>query len=370
MHRRSLIQVALAAPLLQACGSRRPVRLAYLGGLSGKFADLGSEQRNAVLLTLEQFNAQTPLASGAIELIEGDDAQDPARGAAALRALAAQDPVAVIGPATSSIGMALVPLAAELGLLLVSATCTSSRLSGRDDALVRVCSDTAVYGAAAARAHLDQLKVKRVSTLADLANADYTSTWVDAYAGMMKARNAPAPRRVEFMSTQAPDHPALAEQLLADDPELVALCCSAVDAALLIQRLRALRPGLLIAASAWSTTGRTLELAGRAADGVVFEQYYNPSSDNPVFVRFLKDFERRFRQPASFAAVLASDATRLVLGALQRGATRQTLKAELIGRSHQGLQSTVTLDANGDTQRPGVFVIARNGRFEPTGWER
>lgn len=370
MQRRTLIQASLALPLLNACGSRQPMRLAYLGGLSGKFADLGSEQRNAVLLTLEQFNASTPLAGGAIELIEGDDAQDPVRAVAALRELAAQNPVAVIGPATSSIGVAITPLAAELGLLLVSATCTTSRLSGQDDALLRVCSDTQAYGAAAARAHLTNLKPRRISALADLANSDYTRTWVDAYAGELAAAGLAAPRRVEFLSTQAPDHLALARELLADEPDLIVLCCSAVDAALLMQRLRTLRPAQQIAASAWSTTGRTLELAGRAADGVVFEQYYDPASDSPAFKRFVQDFEQRFRQPASYAAVLASDATRLVLAALQAGATRQSLKAQLVGKSHPGLQSTITLDANGDTQRPGVFLIARDGRFESTGWAR
>ena len=369
MKRRFLIQASLAAPLLGACSVRQAVKLAYLGGLSGKFADLGSEQRNAVLLTLEQFNERTPLASGPIELIEGDDGQDPARGAEALRALAAQDPVAVIGPATSSIGVALAPLAAELGLLLVSPTCTTSRLTGRDDALVRVCSDTAVYGAAVAKAHLEQLKPQRVSVLADAANADYTRTWVDAFVGAFDAAGAARPRRVEFTSTAAPDHQALANELLADAPELVVLCCSAVDGALLIQRLRAARPGLPIAASAWSSTGRTLELAGRAADGVVFEQYYDPANRTPAFVRFMQDFEQRFRQPPAFAAVLATDATRLVLAALQRGATRQSMKAELVGRRHDSLQSTLTLDANGDTHRPGVLLVARNGRFEPSGWK-
>ena len=67
--------------------------------------------------------------------------------------------------------------------------------------------------------------------------------------------------------------------------------------------------------------------------------------------------------------MLATDATRLVLAALQRGATRQSMKAELVGRRHEGLQSTLTLDANGDTHRPGVLLVARNGRFEPSGWK-
>jgi branched-chain amino acid transport system substrate-binding protein len=135
--------------------------------------------------------------------------------------------------------------------------------------------------------------------------------------------------------------------LLVDAPELVVLCCSAVDGALLIQRLRAARPGLPIAASAWSSTGRTLELAGRAADGVVFEQYYDPANRTPAFVRFMQDFEQRFRQPPAFAAVLATDATRLVLAALQRGATRQSMKTELVGASPPG----PSIDADPGRQR-------------------
>lgn len=360
--------LAAGGALVQGCKPTAPIKIGFLGGLSGKFADLGIEERNAVLLTLERFNASTPLPSGPVQLLEGDDAQDPTQAQAALRKLAEQGVEVVIGPATSSIAMGVTPLAQELGLLLVSPTATTARLSSKADALVRVCSDTAANGAAAARVHHAQLKPQRYAGLVDEANADYTQSWMAAYdqegtrAGMEKAVS------LTMHSQRQPDHDALAAQLLAGRPELVTLCCSSVDAAALIQRLRQRDAQVPIAAAAWAATGRTIELAGRAAEGVVFEQYYDTDHQGAEFLAFMKTFAERFSQQPAFAAVLACDAARIVLAALQAGARRAGMREALVGREHAGIQGPFRMDAHGDVVRKLSFLRVQDGRFQSTGW--
>lgn len=368
---RKLADAALLAGgggLLSGCTPAAPLKIGFLGGLSGKFADLGIEERNAVLLTLERFNAVTPLPGGAVQLLQGDDAQDPAQAQAALRLLAQQGVEVVIGPATSSIGVVVTPLAKDLGLLLVSPTVTTARLSGQSDALVRVCSDTAANGAAAARVHQAQWRVARYAGLVDEANADYTQSWMAAYKAEAARRGMHQAVGVGMHSQRQPDHDALAAQLLAGRPELVTLCCSSVDAAALIQRLRQRDPGVPIAAAAWAATGRTIELAGRAAEGVVFEQYYDTDHQGREFLDFMQAYAARFSQQPSFAAVLACDAARTVLAALQGGARRAGMREALVGREHAGIQGPFRMDAHGDVVRKLSFLRVQDGRFQATGW--
>lgn len=368
MRRRELLATLSLPAALGACLRREAPRLGFLGGLSGKFADLGTEVRNAALLCIEQFNASSPLPAGAVELIDRDDGHDEEKARTALRDLAARGVSAVIGPVTSAIGTAVVPLAAELGLLLVAPTITTARLSGKDDAFVRVCGDTQSLGSAAARVHARHWPVRRYASIWDLANADYSVSWTEAYAEAARAAGMQAITTLAMDSRQSQDHEALAEQLLAAAPDLVVLCCSSVDAAALIQRLRQRAPQTRIATAAWAATHRTLELAGRAADGALFEQLYDPLGTQPAFQAFVKAYAQRFGQQPTFPGLLTQDATRMLLAALRQGLPPERLKPALVNREHQGLQGPFRIDAHGDVQRPIHHLLIRDGRFEATGW--
>ncbi len=375
MHRRQALQalsrpaaLALAAGLLGACNRPAPLRLGFLGGLSSKFADLGSEVRNAALLCIEDFNSSTPLASGPVELVDRDDGQDAEKARRSLRELAERGVFAVIGPVTSSMGTAVAPLAAELGLLLVSPTITTARLKGIDDAFVRVCGDTAANGAAAARIHARNWQARRYALIWDAANADYSQSWTEAYAAAAETAGLQALTQLRIDSRQPVDHAQLAAQLLDPRPDLVVLCCSSVDAAGLIQRLRQQDATVRIATSAWASTSRTLELAGRAADGALFEQLYDPGGRQPAYLRFVQTYEERFGQSPSFPGVLSHDATQLLLEAARSGVPRSSLKSALVQHEHTGLQGRYRIDAQGDVQRPAHHLFIRDGRYVASGW--
>lgn len=370
MQRRLSLQAVALAPtgLLAACQGRTPLAIGFLGGLSGKFADLGTAERNAALLMIEEANAAGGVNGRPVQLIERDDGQNAQQGQQGLRELAAAGVIAVIGPATSSVATAVVPLATELGLTLISPTVTTTQLSGKDDAMLRVCADAEVYGGSAARLHAKQLGARRVATLTDLANADYTRSWVGAYAKAFGAAGGAVAASIEFSSTETPDHEALARQLLQARPDLVALACSSVDAALMLQKLRGLNAKVLIACSAWAATERTLELAGRAAEGVYFEHFFDQQDRSPAFVGFVKRYRERFDAAPGFGGLLSADATNLVLAAARAGATRDNLKRQLIGRRHPGIQDPLSIDAYGDARREAHFAVVRDGKYQATGW--
>ena len=56
MHGR-LGWLALAAMLLAGCGDRSPVTVGFMGGMTGRAADLGVGGRDAVSMAVEEANA-------------------------------------------------------------------------------------------------------------------------------------------------------------------------------------------------------------------------------------------------------------------------------------------------------------------------
>jgi len=78
------------------------------------------------------------VAGRPVRLTLEDDAHDPAQAAAAFQTLRGAGVQAVIGPFTSAMATAVVPLANAAGLLVVSPTVTSMDFYGRDDHFFRL----------------------------------------------------------------------------------------------------------------------------------------------------------------------------------------------------------------------------------------
>src|SRR5512139_4244843 len=79
----------LVLVLLSGCGPREPLRIGFIGGLSGRVADLGEAGRNGVQIAIEEINRAGGVKGRQIELLVRDDAQTPEKAIAAVNELIA-----------------------------------------------------------------------------------------------------------------------------------------------------------------------------------------------------------------------------------------------------------------------------------------
>ncbi|MBK7005150.1 MAG: ABC transporter substrate-binding protein [Burkholderiales bacterium] len=177
-----LCGLALVLVGLGACSPKPPLKIGFIGGLSGKFSDLGTSNRNGALLAVEAANDAGGVNGRKLVLVEQDDQQNNTRALQALNTLQEQGVVAIVGPSTSSIAVAISPMANESRLLLVAPTATTNKLSGKDDYFLRSVGDAAFYGRATAQFHFSRQGVRSVALILDMANADYTESWGEPYA--------------------------------------------------------------------------------------------------------------------------------------------------------------------------------------------
>jgi branched-chain amino acid transport system substrate-binding protein len=350
--------------LVAACAPPPPIKLGFLGGLSGKFSDLGIATRNGALLSIEIANAAGGIDGRKLSLVEMDDKQDSQAALLAMAELERQGVVAVIGPSTSSMAVAVTPFANERQLLLISPTATTNALSHKDDYFFRAVGDAAHYGIAAAQRHF-AMGLRRAALAQDLANADYTENWGTPYARTFTALGGTITTVEHFTSTQKPDYQSLARQLVNSHPDLIVTVASSSDSALIAQRVRSLAPTVRLAGAGWASTERLIELGGATVEGMLFEQYFYRFDPTSKFQSFVKAYQDRFHADPGFGAVLAYDATQLVLAGLrQTHGTKTDLKAALLGTGAvEGAQDRVTVDAYGDAARPVYFGVVKNGAF-------
>src|ERR1700761_5851369 len=124
---RHLAALVLAA--LCGCQPAQPIKVAFIGGLSGHVSELAIDGRNGAQLAIETLNAQ---GGARYELRVHDDAHAIEDAAAAVDAMANEGDAFAVGPMTSVVAQHMLPEAAKRHLVLISPTANSDELSGID----------------------------------------------------------------------------------------------------------------------------------------------------------------------------------------------------------------------------------------------
>ncbi|XVQ15280.1 ABC transporter substrate-binding protein [Spirillospora sp. CA-255316] len=111
----ALTALALLFPLTAACGDSSsggsgPIKIGLITSLTGNYAPLGSEDKKAVELAVEQFNAKGGILGRKVEIVFRDDKTQPDQAVLALNAIK-RDVDAVIGPVFSNSALAAEPIA-------------------------------------------------------------------------------------------------------------------------------------------------------------------------------------------------------------------------------------------------------------------
>lgn len=84
------------------------IKIAGIFALTGRAAHIGTAQRDAVLLAIDEVNAQGGINGHKLEMVMGDTESNPTKAVMALKkVLESEDVVAIIGPTTTGTAMAM-----------------------------------------------------------------------------------------------------------------------------------------------------------------------------------------------------------------------------------------------------------------------
>lgn len=348
---------------LAACGSREPVRIGFIGGLSDRNSDNGQSGQNAVVLAIEQFNRAGGVGGRMVELVSRDDAQNKETAAHSSADLVAAKVEAVIGPFTSSMAEVIVPVTGKAGIFQISPTITSMAFYGKDDNLYRINRTTRDNARDYATVMIGRGQ-RHIAVAYDTRNKNFTESWLREFRTVIEEKGDKLAAEVAYESSPEVSFEQVVKNMLAGKPDSLFFIAGALDVARLAQQARKLAPTLSIGASEWAATEQLIELGGEVVEGLLIVQNYDHSDQSPRFKEFSESYFKRFQRNPGYSSVSAYDAATVVLTALKNRHGGETMKAA-VARSgpYEGLQQEIVFDANGDTQRKVFFTEIRNGRY-------
>ena len=351
---------ALAIALFHAVVSE-PARaeqlsLPILVPITGFLSIEGTSQRDGALLGAE-VAAETLPAGLTLATPVLDTATAPETAVNAfLRAMREEQVIAVVAPLFGPQMLALLPLAEEFEVPLLTVSGTATITEQGNPWVFRFFPSDAVVKAAQARYTVEVLGARRPAILYQ--TTAYGQSGADALTREFETLGAQPVFSESFAPTVKDTLPILARARDARPDALVLQLHAASTALLIRQWAESGHAPPVIAGSALHQPTTAALLSPSDLTGTCAETGALPTGDPRAAMQdFRARFESRFaRQPDAYAAA-QYDAMTMAAAAIARGArTAEALRADLAAQSHTGIAMTYRNDGTGNMAHDALIV--------------
>jgi len=343
------ILAILAAIMLPAAALAEVPRIPVLVPVTGFLSLEGTAQRNGAIMALE--------ADASVTFEVSDTGTSPEVAVTAMqRALRDTDVGVIIGPILGTQMLAMLPLAEEYRVPLVTISGTAQLTEMGNPWIFRFFPGDAVTKIAHARYVAEDLGAKRPAIL-------YQSTAYgqSGHARLIEAFAALgiAPVYEESLDVGTKDMTATLAKAMAAGPDVLVLHLHSGPTALVIRQARAQGIDIpIVAGSAMHQPSTAALLEPAELKGVCAESGSSPvSGGSPEMEKFTADYRVKFNSEPDAFALAQYDAARMLLAARHAGATGGApLRDWLAGNAFEGLAMTYKSDGKGNMAHDAVIV--------------
>ena len=327
------------------------VKVGLVAPFEGLYRPLGYEVLYAVKLAIQERNASGGVAGYMVELVALNDDNNPTVAAQRAREVAVDpDVVGVIGHFSSPTTLAALEEYQGAGLAVVTSAAANAVTDGGYPNVYRICARNDRLGQEAARYAVAELGAERLAILRvqeDLAEAFVLTA---ANLGAM------------VVSDVGADQMDWSVQIAAQDPDLVFFTSDAVEGAGLVVRAR--QRGVdapFMGGGDWGSP-KLMQIGGTAVEGVLYVTSAPALGEIGGTDEFVTGYEALVGQPPGPQAVLAYDATGVLLEAISRAIvaegkpSRKAVAAQLAEIHFEGLTGPIAFDVRGDRLDPVVYI--------------
>jgi branched-chain amino acid transport system substrate-binding protein len=343
---------------------KTPLKIGFVGGLTGRVSDLGIAGRDGALLAVDEINRQGGIAGREVLLVIKDDEQDPAVAERVDRELLAEGVSAIIGHMTSAMTMVAKPIIDEGQMLMLSPTTSTNELNKLDDYILRVFPSSAQTSKLLADTVYSSMGLRTVSAVYDVRNRAHTESAFGPFREEFSDLGGSVHPPQTFLSGPDVSFIDLARQVVKEKADGLYILANAMDTAMLCQQLKKLDHTTQVISSDWSATKEILLLGGAAVEDLFFVHTIDHFSEEPRYTNFCEAFIKRFGREPGFASCHAYDCAQVIFRALRENKAPDTLKDTLLSiGTFQGLQGQILFDPYGDVEREHYPFTIRNGNF-------
>ena len=143
---------------------KEPIKIGFIGPLTGDLANIGSNTRAAVEIGVEEINAAGGIGGRTLEVVYEDSQCTPAKSSSAINKLISVDKVvAILGDTCSSATLAISPIAEQAKVPLISYASTAAKVTDAGDFIFRTVPSDIFQSSFAAKYAFEKLGKKKAA---------------------------------------------------------------------------------------------------------------------------------------------------------------------------------------------------------------
>ncbi|HBG02619.1 MAG TPA: hypothetical protein DDW87_13815 [Firmicutes bacterium] len=354
-----LILLALTVPVV----AEEAIKVGLITPLTGSVSTFGLSVRNAVVMGVEQINQTGGIKGRPIDLIIYDDKGDATEAANSTRRLIDRDQVAlVIGPVITPCVLAAAPIAQDAGIPLMTPTGTGDTITSIGDMIFRAAYKDSFQGETMARFAWENMKLKRVAVIYDVAN-DYSTGVMNAFRNKFRELGGEIVS-LESYATNDNDFSAQLTSIYVRKPDALFIPDYYSAAGPIIMQARQLGIEVpLLGIDGWDSP-ELAQLAGGYEEGGYFVNHYSTDDQTASTQAFIADYEARYGTKPDALAALAYDGILIVKAALEAAdSTEPEAIRDAMGTvsNIQGATGTINMDPEGTPVKSVVIIQIQKG---------
>jgi branched-chain amino acid transport system substrate-binding protein len=356
----SILVVVMSLAVSAGCaGQSGAVKLGLLFPMTGPVPTYGQSSKEAAELAIQEWNDKGGVLGKPVEWVLADGGCDGATATDAANKLIDQDGVKfIVGEVCSSASIPVSEITNPKQILQISPTSTNPQVTIDKPYVFRACFLDPFQGDVGASFAMDDLGASTAAVMYDKGN-DYVLGLAGYFKDAFEARGGQV-LVYEAYTESDTDFSAILSKVADANPDVLYLP-DYYNKVNLIGK-QAQEKGItatMLGADGWDSA----DLDVTAVDGGYFSNHYAPSDPRPIVQDFLSRYQEAYGKEPDALAVLAYDATSVLLSAIDEAGTTDTAKVRdtLAGIQFEGVAGNITFNDQGDPVKTAAIIHVTGG---------
>ena len=343
----------------------KEVTIAVVGPLSGDYAIIGEYFVEGTRLAVDEINSQGGVNGITFNIKTFDDRINPTEATSIARRIATDDDViAVIGHYSSSTVFAAQGIYDSAKIVHFTPSASHPDLTKSGKYTFRLWSTLSGYQSKTAEYSVNELGYKKQALI--YVNNDWGKGSFDVWKEAVE-ENGGELVLVEQVLDGDRDFKSQLSKVASADADCLVILTYYTEGALMVSQARSMGIDLPIVGSGTFLEKQFLDIAGAAAEGIIFNTEFHRDRPTEAVQDFVKLFEQKYpgKEIGIYHPTAYEGATLIIEAIKNVGADREKIREFLVNMDEfDGVTGTYKFGEERDPDKENIYVIIRDGKFE------
>ncbi len=355
-----------ALVLLPSCAPP-PLRIGFVGPLTGSSSAIGLGCRNGFLMAMGKGAVAAPGKLPKLELLAKDDKNDPELCLRAFQELRESGCKIVVLGTPSHAATKAVPWAVEHGMLVITPTISSPLEGDTSGLFLRGSLPSSAFGLALARAAVERFHAFKAGVIGDSRNASYVEALYQGFSeeyGRLGGR----PSFLRFFdSSKGEPEAGLVAAIREKGSDALLVIAASGETVLIAKELERARLKVQLLLPPWPLTPDLINDGGAAVEGAFAASTADLSFGSQAGRAFGTAYREEYGEEPSFTAMFGYESGAILRAALatSRSAEPAALRDRILAIGHFDLPvGGISFDPGGKVTRTMFLFTIEDGAFK------